>query len=631
MKKVNSYSSINSDENSALLAPKAGAFVEGHWLPEGTDLQFFFFLFALLSVFASMFIFLVPTRDSDSLYLTLLDDGARLQLKLLPDNDDNYKYLRVDKYTNKLLLTDSFPRVQSSTFEVHSHGECFKLKSLSGNWLRFDPNEGNIGADATSSLDATLLVAVAAKPLSNNTIDSSNMYSSNGVKIKQNGVPIMLKVCERNYWLQQEGISVIVKEHSSSSFFSLTGSNSNLNTDEYEYAEMNATVFEIETVEQVKGVNLGGWFIPEVWMDPWFFADTGLGWGGSLCRMVNYSRELTEERMLYNLKTWIKESDFAEISKAGFNSVRLPIGYWNIIKDPYDIYAPADHTVSIKYIDWAFDTAEKYGLTVLLDLHGGAGSQNGYDHSGCGQKPQWLHPDNINLSLKAIEAMAKRYSHRPNLMGFELLNEPAETYSAHNHTILQEYYEKAYKIVREHSPTAIVLFNELYSYLYGKWNQFLLEPDYYNVIVDWHLYEWPHRLENISAHIEHAYAWKDIIETYSIHHPIIVGEWCMSTGKNEAGQPFVDATLDSFQSTWGWYLWTWKIQKGIGFEAWDVQSQIQMSNGLDPLKNNKMKGNLMTESQVTSEEYNLIQEGYSKPSELVYPYEEDIDKEDFIY
>lgn len=624
MKKSTSYSSVNNDENSALLAPKAGAFVE-RWLPEGTDIKLYLFLFALLSVFASLFILLAPKRDSDTLYLTLLDDGSRLQLKLLPQNEDDYKYLRVDKYTNKLLLTDTFPRVQSSTFEVHSHGECFKLKSLSGKWLRFDPNEGNIGADAVSSIDATLLVAVAATKEVNVTSESG-LYSSNGVKSKQDSNSIMLKVCERNYWLQQEGISVSVKEHSSSSFFTSSPSR-DINTDEYEYTQMNATVFQIEIVEQIKGVNLGGWFIPEVWMDPWFFADTGLGWGGSLCKMVNYSRELTEERMAYNLKTWIKESDFEEISKAGFNSVRLPIGYWNVIKDPYEIYAPADYTVSLKYIDWAFETAEKYGLTVLLDLHGAPGSQNGFDHSGCGQRPQWSHSENINLTLQAIEAMVKRYSHKPNLMGFELLNEPSEPYSAHNHTVLQEYYDKAYKIVRQHSPTAMVLFNELYGYLYGKWNQFLLEPDYYNVVVDWHLYEWPHRLENNTAHIEHAHDWKDIIETYSNHHPIIIGEWCMSTGKNEAGQPFVDAALDSFKSTWGWYLWNWKIQKGIGFERWDVQLQTEMSNGLNPLKNNLKENspNLLTSSQqVISDEYDLIEDGYGKPSQIEYQYQQDM-------
>ena len=37
------------------------------------------------------------------------------------------------------------------------------------------------------------------------------------------------------------------------------------------------TLFEIETVTQHRGVNLGGWFIPEVWMLSSFFDGTGLG------------------------------------------------------------------------------------------------------------------------------------------------------------------------------------------------------------------------------------------------------------------------------------------------------------------------------------------------------------------
>ena len=39
-----------------------------------------------------------------------------------------------------------------------------------------------------------------------------------------------------------------------------------------------------------------------------------------------------------------------------------------------------------------------------------------------------IQPDNVALTLQAIEAMAKRYSGRKNLVGFELLNEPAEEY-----------------------------------------------------------------------------------------------------------------------------------------------------------------------------------------------------------
>lgn len=52
--------------------------------------------------------------------------------------------------------------------------------------------------------------------------------------------------------------------------------------------------------------------------------------------------------------------------------------------DPYRLYAPTNFTDSLNYIDWTFEMAVKYNLTVLLDLHGVPGSQNCQDHSGCG-------------------------------------------------------------------------------------------------------------------------------------------------------------------------------------------------------------------------------------------------------
>ena len=48
----------------------------------------------------------------------------------------------------------------------------------------------------------------------------------------------------------------------------------------------------------------------------------------------------------------------------GFNSIRLPVGYWNIIDDPKKLFAPADYRISLNKIDWCFDMAEKYGLSV---------------------------------------------------------------------------------------------------------------------------------------------------------------------------------------------------------------------------------------------------------------------------
>ena len=37
---------------------------------------------------------------------------------------------------------------------------------------------------------------------------------------------------------------------------------------------------------------------------------------------------------------------------------------------------------ALDYVDKLLDWAEKYGLSVLLDIHGVKGSQNGFDNSG---------------------------------------------------------------------------------------------------------------------------------------------------------------------------------------------------------------------------------------------------------
>jgi glucan 1,3-beta-glucosidase len=320
-------------------------------------------------------------------------------------------------------------------------------------------------------------------------------------------------------------------------------------------------------------------------MTPKFFTGSELGWGGSLCGMCQWNASETSTRMRSHLKSWITERDFSEIKSQGFNSVRLPIGYWNLISDPYHLYAPSDVTESLEVIDWCFEMATKYNLLVLLDLHGAPGSQNGIDHSGCAMSPNWTHPLNINLSLEAVGVMARRYGKHPQLLGLELMNEPGWPIENKSHSVLLKYYYDSYHIIRESSSTALVVFNELYESYYSAWGGELLEPDYYNVVVDWHLYDWqePYTKRNITQHIDDAHRWRPLIRDHSLFpfHPIIVGEWCMSTGTFvQAGQPFVDASLDSFAESLGWFLWNWKVEKGINFDEWDVQLQLSLPEGL---------------------------------------------------
>jgi hypothetical protein len=357
-----------------------------------------------------------------------IESGSRIQFGSL----EHALYFRRD--LSKLILHEKVPWIHGSTFEVfktNSDKECFKLRSMNNKWLRLDYFTGEILIDSFSSDKATYFSAVSYFFNKNET---SKDYLLNGSPNEFNH--LRLKVCKENLWFEIRRTGVLSIEGKQLKYFmngipdeisktkynytlglTATSMNSSLSlkqkngwynfifyhTDtidcyssqstmresptQFDYkgndTQIGASVLSYKIVSPIRGVNLGGWFIPEVWMTPNFYVGTGLGWGGSLCRMVNYSRSLAEQRMRKMLSTWITEKDFMEIAAFGFHSVRIPIGYWNVMEDPYEMFAPSNHSISLHYIDWAFDMAEKYNLTVLLDMHGAAGSQNGIDHSGC--------------------------------------------------------------------------------------------------------------------------------------------------------------------------------------------------------------------------------------------------------
>jgi glucan 1,3-beta-glucosidase len=326
-------------------------------------------------------------------------------------------------------------------------------------------------------------------------------------------------------------------------------------------------------------------------MNPSLYTGTGLGWDGSLCKLVNYSKSLAEERMQTHLSTWITESDIQAIKSYGFNSLRVPIGYWNILSDPYHRYAPQNPEVSHRYLNWLFQITQQYELSILIDLHGAPGSQNGMDHSGCSREGggDWISDSiererkNLELTYETLELIMQHYGTQPNLIGIELLNEPSLQYEQKYHQKLFSFYQNSYSLIRQYHPSLLILFNELYSDYYSIWrgdededhHPFYQEPHYVNVIMDWHLYHWQdyYVLENTEEVLSDVMSWRDLIQNYSQwnDHPIVIGEWSMSCGNGEKGkelsqelgQRFVNEMVESFAQSWaiGWYVWNWKIDQ----------------------------------------------------------------------
>ncbi|MSR80219.1 MAG: hypothetical protein EXS11_05775 [Gemmataceae bacterium] len=104
----------------------------------------------------------------------------------------------------------------------------------------------------------------------------------------------------------------------------------------------------------------------------------------------------------------LKEGHFAEIKKAGFDSVRLPIK-WSAHaakSAPYLI----EETFA-KRVDWAIEQALKNGLNIVVNVHH-------YDEMD----------KRLDLELPRLLAiwsqMGKRIQNRPDSVYLEMLNEP---------------------------------------------------------------------------------------------------------------------------------------------------------------------------------------------------------------
>ncbi|CAL1711949.1 unnamed protein product [Somion occarium] len=152
-------------------------------------------------------------------------------------------------------------------------------------------------------------------------------------------------------------------------------------------------------VDRVNGVNLGGLFVLEPFISPALYQP----FNGSAMDEWTLSTLLGDQlqsTLEEHYQTFITEEDIAQIAGAGLNWIRLPVPFWaietwsNVGTDATTgatVSEPFLEKVCWKYILRVLGWARKYGLRVNLDLHSVPGSQNGYNHSGKGGKPNFLN------------------------------------------------------------------------------------------------------------------------------------------------------------------------------------------------------------------------------------------------
>ena len=250
----------------------------------------------------------------------------------------------------------------------------------------------------------------------------------------------------------------------------------------------------------LKGINLGNWLLWETWMgfvpeytEDWAYYDT-------LEVLVDrFGEEKTNEIVKTYEDNFITESDIAQIEKLGFNCVRVPFWYRNFMTEDLKWFTENhDDNKGFQKLDWLIKTCEKYGVYVMLDLHGAPGGQSKNHCTGkAGRNELYENEDMLNATIELWCAIANRYKDNKTVCAYDLLNEPqnnggyggdyswsAESEDAVSRT--NKVYDILYKAIREIDKNHIISFE-------GVWSTTVLpdpnEMGYENMLYQLHLYD----------------------------------------------------------------------------------------------------------------------------------------------
>lgn len=313
----------------------------------------------------------------------------------------------------------------------------------------------------------------------------------------------------------------------------------------------------------IRGVNLGGWLVLEPWMTPSLFEGTTAKDEYSYCLQATKEQRA---RLKEFRDTFITEADFVWLAEHNIQAVRLPVGHW--------VYGDVKPYMATKrYVDNVFAWAHKHGISVLLDLHGAPGSQNGEMHSGKVGAVGWHESQaHINQTLDVLRRLAKDYGQHDALLGISVLNEPS---SSIPQQVLKDFYAKAYAMLRElcHRDAWIVCSD---AFQPKRWRRLFSRAEYPGLYFDHHHYQiFGKRDKRLAGRWQlwrTRYTIPRKLHHMTVSHPIIIGEWsaALRSGVRYDRHAYFDAQVAAFEAADAWFYWNYKTEYGGAWSFRDV-------------------------------------------------------------
>jgi len=338
--------------------------------------------------------------------------------------------------------------------------------------------------------------------------------------------------------------------------------------------------------QTLKGVNVGSWLLLEKWMTPGVFS--GLpDWVNDeyqLCQYLGYSA--AQQRLRAHWDSWVTEADFAFWASTGINHVRLPIGYWALDIRPGEPWVSGSWDYVIKAAEWC----KKYGLQLMVNLHGAPGSQNGNDHSGRSGPIEFFNDENIMRAVGVIGQIA-RWSAAPEWRDtvsiIQLLNEPV-LWDNYDYRLnrLKDYYGLAYHEVRRYNDIAVVAVHDAFID-HSNWFYFRDLPEYYWVMLDTHLYQvFGDQWGSMTCAQHHQYPCTYHAKLAASNEKLwtVVGEWSLATPMPCDGQDFfARQQIGAFEKGSGWIMWAHNHAQN--WREWSFKHSYE-NNWINPNGNN---------------------------------------------
>lgn len=291
----------------------------------------------------------------------------------------------------------------------------------------------------------------------------------------------------------------------------------------------------------LRGVGLGGWLLPEGYM--WCFP----GQGDRPRRIEKMIEELIgeEKSKLFWKKyfnRYVSEADIRQIAAEGFNSIRVPINSRHLLSGCEPDFLHKPH-LELELIDRVIGWCRKYGLYVILDLHGAPGGQTGtnIDDSENDQPELFMKEQNRRATIELWRILAQRYRDEWIVAGYDLLNEPLPDWFSKCNGQVMPLYKDIVKAIRQVDQKHMIILEGVH--WATDWSVFNEKMDG-NLMLQFHKYWNNPDTESIQPYLDKREEW---------NVPIFMGEG------GENNKEWLTGAFRLYEDhNISWNFWTWK-------------------------------------------------------------------------